>query len=143
LYYNVAMAPKTQPFSLRLSARVHREVAEEAKRTRRSKAAVLEALADEALRSRRYPGIGFKGVDWDRRAWLVGTGMDIWEIIEALQDFGSIERMAAESDLTDNQIRLAEAYYRAFRAEIDQAIAENRRPLDELRSIYPEFDVIQ
>jgi len=69
--------------------------------------------------------------------------MDIWEIIEALQDFGSIERMAAESDLTDNQIRLAEAYYRAFRAEIDQAIAENRRPLDELRSIYPEFDVIQ
>src|SRR5262245_8773216 len=137
------MAQKTQPFSLRLSARVHSQVAEEAKRTRRSKAAVLEALTDEALRSRRFPGIGFKGVDWDRRAWLVGTGMDVWEIIEALQDLGSIERMAAESELTEYQIRLAEAYYWAFPEEIDQAITENRRPLDELRSIYPEFDVIR
>ena len=137
------MAQKTQPFSLRLSARVHREVAEEAKRTRRSKAAVLEGLADEALRSRRFPGIGFKGDDWDRRAWLVGTGLDVWEIIEALQDFRSIERMAAESDLSEHQIRLAEGYYRAFPDEIDRAIAENRRPLDELRAMYPEFDVIR
>lgn len=137
------MAQKTQPFSLRLSARVHREVAEEAKRTRRSKAAVLEGLADEALRSRRFPGIGFKGDDWDRRAWLVGTGLDVWEIIEALRDFGSIERMAAESDLSEHQVRLAEAYYRAFPDEIDQAIAENRRPLDELTAMYPEFDVVR
>ncbi len=137
------MAQKTHPFSLRLSSRVHRYVTEEARRTRRSRAAVLEALADEAMRSRRFPGVGFKGEDWDRRAWLMGTGLDIWQVIEALHDFGSVERMALESDLNERQIRLAAAYYREFPEEIDQAIARNRRSLQELRVEFPHIDVIE
>jgi uncharacterized protein (DUF433 family) len=92
---------------------------------------------------RRFPGIGFKGEDWDRRAWLLGTGLDVWQVIEGLQDFGSVERMAAESDLNERQIRLAEAYYRAYPEEIDHAMAENRRPLEELRRMYPHIDVIE
>lgn len=107
-------------------------------RTRRCKAAVLEALADEALRSRRFPGIGFKGVDWDRRYGHGHLGDH-----RGAAGFRIYREDGSQSELTDHQIRLAEAYYRAFPAEIDQAIAENRRPLDELRSIYPEFDVIQ
>jgi uncharacterized protein (DUF433 family) len=134
---------KTQPFSLRLSTRVNRYVTEEAKRTRRSKGAVLDALADEAIRVRRFPGVGFKGDDWDRRAWLMGTGLDIWQIIEALKDFGSVDRMTAESDLNDRQIRLALAYYGEYPEEIDQAISENRRSLEELRAEYPHIDVIE
>lgn len=45
---------KSEPFSMRLSPDVGAMVSEEAARTRRSKVAVIEALADEALRARRF-----------------------------------------------------------------------------------------
>ncbi len=136
------MAPKTRPFSVRLSPHLDEYLSETAKRTRRSKAAVLEALAEEGIRSRRFPGIGFRGEDWDRDAWMTDTGWDVWEIIEALQSFGSIERLAADSNLEPHHIRLAVAYHQAFPEEIDTAIAENNRSLEEWRALYPEIDVI-
>jgi predicted transcriptional regulator len=40
--------PKSEPFSLRLSPELEAMVTEEAGRTRRSKGAVVEALAEEA-----------------------------------------------------------------------------------------------
>jgi len=130
------------PFSVRLSSRVAGWVAQEAKRTRRSKGAVIEAIADEAFRSRRFPGIGFKGSDADRRAWLMGTGLDVWEVIQALQDFGSPEALARAGDLTEPQICVCAAYYKEFPEEIDAAIGENRVSVDELRERYPQVPVL-
>jgi uncharacterized protein (DUF433 family) len=136
-------SPKARPFSLRLSSRLERFVSEEARRTRRSKGAVIEALADEAMRCRRFPGIAFRGSDWDRRAWVVGTSLDVWEIVEAFQSYGAVEPMVAESDLTERQVKLAVAYYGEYRDEVDAAVEENRRPLGELRRAYPTIDVIE
>ncbi len=134
---------KSPPFSIRLSQRLNSLIAEEARRTRRSKGAVIESLADEALRCRRFPGIAFRGEDWDRRAWVCGTALDVWEIIQGLDDFGwSVERMATETDLNERQLRLALGYYRDYAEEIDQAISENRRPIEEWRALYPDVDVI-
>ena len=118
-------------------------MSEEARRTRRSKGAVIEALADEAMRCRRFPGIAFRGSDWDRRAWVVGTSLDVWEIVEAFQSYGAIEPMVAESDLTERQVKLALAYYGEYRDEVDAAVEENRRPLGELRRAYPTVDMIE
>ncbi|MGH9243863.1 MAG: hypothetical protein ACRD29_06025 [Acidimicrobiales bacterium] len=132
---------KSEPFSLRLSPEVEAIVSEEAKRTRRSKGAVVEALAAEALKTRLFPGIAFRGVDWGRRAWVIGTALDVWEIIAAYQDFGSVDRMVTKTDLSERQVRLALAYYERFPAEIDDAIARSRRPLDELHAEYPTIDV--
>ena len=135
------MTRKSQPFTLRLSSSVDELVTEEARRTRRSKGAVVEALADEALRSRLFPGITFRGTDWERRPWIIGTALDVWEIIRAYQDFGSLDRMLQESDLTEAQLRLALAYYDRFPEEIDAAITESRRSLDTLRTHFPTIDV--
>ena len=132
------MAHKPQPFSVRLSAGLDARISALARRTRRSKAAVLQNLADEAERCRRYPGIAFRGDDWRRRPWVVGTGLDVWEIIEALEGFGGdADRMAGETELSAHQIGLATAYYAEFPEDVDAAIAENRSPLDELRRDYP------
>jgi uncharacterized protein (DUF433 family) len=117
-------------------------ITEEARRTHRSKGAVIEALASEALRARLFPGIAFRGADWQRRPWLVGTALDLWEIVRAYQDFGSVERMVAETDLTERQIQLALAYYQRFPEEINAAIAEDRRSLDDLRHSFPTIDVL-
>lgn len=136
------MARKSEPFTLRLSSPLDTFVTEEARRTHRSKGAVVEALAAEALRCRLFPGIAFRGADWERRPWIIGTALDVWEIVRAYQDFGSVELMVAETDLTERQIQLALAYYQQFPDEIDAAITEDRHPLDELRRRYPTVDVL-
>jgi uncharacterized protein (DUF433 family) len=129
--------PKSAPFSMRLSAGFDAVVTDEARRTKRSKGAIVEALAEEAMHMRLFPGIAFKGTDWDRRPWVIGTGFDVWQVIDAYRDFDSVERMVASFSLETRHIELALAYYERFPKEIDEAIASNRRPLSELRAEYP------
>jgi len=132
---------KSEPFSLRLSPGIEELVSEEARRTRRSKGAVIEALAAEALKTRLFPGIAFRGVDWERRAWVIGTALDVWQIVDAYGDFESVEQMAADTDCSERQIRLALAYAERFGDEIDEMIERNRVALDQLRARYPTIDV--
>lgn len=126
---------------MRLSKDTDQLIAAEARRTRRSKGAVVESLAEEALRTRRFPGIAFRGSDWNRRPWVIGTALDVWEIVAASRSFAP-RRMAAETDLTDAQVRLALAYRQEFPDEIDEAIAENERALEQLQREYPTFDTL-
>jgi hypothetical protein len=130
-------ARKGEPFSVRLSLTTDRAVEAEAKRTKRAKGAVVEALAEEAMKMRRFPGIGFRGEDARRRPWVIGTGLDVWEIIQMLEDFGSAQKLVRETQLTGPHVRLAEAYHQAYPDEIDDAIAENRRAPDELLDLFP------
>jgi hypothetical protein len=116
-------------------------ITEEARRTRRSKGAVVGALAEEALKARLFPGIAFRGSDWERRAWVIGTALDVWEIVLAYRDFGSVERMAAKTDLSERQIRLALGYQERFSAEVDEMIDRGSRSALELRAAYPTIDV--
>jgi uncharacterized protein (DUF433 family) len=127
---------------MRLSYVTDQLVSEEAKRTRRTKGAVVEALAEEALRARRFPGIAFRGSDWNRRPWVIGTALDVWEIVAASRAYDMRGEMAAATDLTEAQIRLALAYYAEFPDEIDATIAENERPLASLQRQYPTIDAI-
>lgn len=132
---------KGQPFSVRLEEETERLVDAEARRTRRSKSAVVEAFTEETARTRRFPGIGFRGDDARRRAWVIGTGLDVWEIIQMLEDFGSVDALAAETHLTPAQVRIAVAYRDAYPEEIEAAVADNRRPLDDLHTLYPFVEV--
>lgn len=131
------MATKSAPFSMRLSKRVEALVDQEARRTGRSRGAIVEALAEEALRMRLFPGIAFKGADWERRAWVIGTALDVWQIVDAHHDMGAVERMVEDGAANERQIRLALAYYERFPEEIDAAIAENGRTIEQLEEEFP------
>jgi len=137
------MPTKSAPFSMRLSKRMEALVAQEAKRTGRSRGAVVEALADEALRMRLFPGIGFKGRDWDRRAWVMGTGLDVWQVVDIYKDVGSVERMVEGWSINERQIQLALDYYKMFPEEIDAMIADNKRPIEQLEEEFPFVPVIR
>lgn len=128
---------KSAPFSMRLSKRMEVLVDREARRTGRSRGAIVEALADEALRMRMFPGIAFRGADWERRAWVIGTALDVWQIVDAHRDMGTIESMAAGGSANERQVRLALDYYELFGEEIDAAVAENRRPMEQLEEEFP------
>jgi uncharacterized protein (DUF433 family) len=132
---------KGEPFSVRFTRPTDRMVEEEARRTRRSKSAIVESLTDEAIRMRRFAGIGFRGEDAARRPWVIGSGLDIWEIIQMLDDFGSIERLADGTQLTERQVRLAISYRDSYPEEIAEAIAQNRRTAAEWLELYPFIEI--
>jgi uncharacterized protein (DUF433 family) len=128
---------KGEPFSVRFTLATDRTVQEEARRTRRSKSAVVEALTEEAVRTRRFAGLGFRGEDAARRPWVIGSGLDVWEIVQMLEDFGSLEPVVEETQLSERQVRLALAYREAYPEEIAQAISQNRRTAEQWHELYP------
>jgi uncharacterized protein (DUF433 family) len=137
------MSKKSAPFSLRLSEDTDRLITAEARRTKRSKGSLVETLAEEALKARLVPGVAFRGDDYNRRAWLIGTSLDVWQIIEAYRDFDEdADRMVAETDLTGRELRTALRYYERFSREIDEFIVLDHRSLAELRAEYPHADVV-
>lgn len=95
------------------------------------------AVAKEVARTRRFPGLAFRGPVQDRRAWVIGTALDVWEVIEAYKAMG-IERLLREGDLPEPKVRLALGYYEAYSDEIDRVLAENRRTEEEWHRLYPE-----
>ena len=129
---------KGQPFSIRFSKSTDHYVEEEAKRTGRSKSAVVEDLALEAAKARRFPGISFQGEWPDREPVITDTGFDVWQLCETIDNYGSVAKVVADFPLvTELHCRLARAYRTAFPEEIDTAIADNHRSRDELRALYP------
>lgn len=124
---------------MRLRPDVERRLEEEARRARQPKSVMLEALADEALRMRRFPGIGFVGPEHDRRAYLLGTGLEVWEVVELYQTYGAEERtlMFEAHPLTERKLEVVLAYHRDYPEEIDWHIRKNDRSPDEWSRLYP------
>ncbi len=129
---------KSEPLTAGLSERARDWIEEEARRTGRSREAVVETLAEEAARTRLFPGIAFRGLGDDRRAWLLESGYDVWEAIEAYKGIGKV-RLLEERDFPERLLDLALAYYEAYPAEIDAAIAANDLSGEDLERLHPDL----
>ncbi len=128
--------PKSKPFTIRLSDEVGGWLERENRRTRLPKSALLETLAEESIRTRRFPGIGFRGAEHSRRAWVVGTGLDIWEVVELYEGKGR-ERLLSEHNISERQLDLALSYRETYPRDIDEALEENARAPEEWHGISP------
>jgi uncharacterized protein (DUF433 family) len=126
---------------VRFTLSTDRVVQEEASRTHRSKSAVVELLTEEAVRARRFAGIGFRGIDVARRPWVIGSNLDVWEIVQMFEDFGSVDTLVAETHLSERQVRLALAYREIYPDEVAEAIAQNRRGVEAWHELYPFIEV--
>lgn len=129
---------KSKPFTIRLSEEVGGWLERENRRTRLPKSALLEVLAEESIRTRRFPGIGFRGAEHSRRAWVIGTGLDVWEIAELHEGKGR-ERLVSEHNITQRQLDLVRSYREAHPQEIDEALEENARTPAEWHELYPSI----
>jgi uncharacterized protein (DUF433 family) len=129
---------KGQAISVRLSEPVERLVREEAERSGRSRSQVVEELADEAARLRLFPGIGFRGPE-PRRAQVLGSGLDVWQIVELLDEYGddSAALVADHPLLDERALALASAYAQRFPEEIELHRRRQHRSLEELQALYP------
>ncbi len=136
----MAPRPRTKgdPFSVRFAKDTQLLIEEEAKRLKRSRSSIVEQLAEEAARGWRFPGVGFRGATATRRAWVIGTGLDVWELCEIIDDIGSHEKVVdAYESVEAWHCRIADAYRRTYPDEVTQEIAENKRPLEEWEALAP------
>jgi uncharacterized protein (DUF433 family) len=113
--------------SLRIPQDTIREIERIARETGRDFSAVAKDLLEEAVKMRRCPGIVFADGVSGRRARIAGTGLEVWELIQAYRsvDHDFIHLQKAYHWLTEQQLRAAIGYYTAYRDEIDELIERN------------------
>ncbi len=118
--------PATVQRSFRLSSRTLELLGERAGETSESRNALAERLLDEGLRIDRHPLIRFRtGGSGLRRPALVGTRVDIWQVIDTVRgEHGNVADAAEYLGLTEAMVRAAVDYYADFAEEIDAYRAE-------------------
>jgi len=112
-------AVQTLPTSIRLTDELALVIRDEAERTQRPIAWIVREMLAESSRTRRFPGIMFVEGRAGRRAQVAGTGLDVWRIVDLLEQCGNIPAVRERFPLlTEDQINLAQAYAHSFPGEI-------------------------
>ena len=100
----------------------------------------LKEAAEEGEKMRRHPGIVFTGTGELRRATLVRSVFDVWEVVDLYKDKGR-ERLFSEHPISEEQLETALSYYEAYSEEVDAIIEENDQPLEYWRKKYPDLKI--
>lgn len=110
----------------RLDARAHE--------IRETRTGLAERYVEEGLRMDEHPGIGFADGPAGRRAVLLGTGLDVWEVVSTVrQNRGSVQAAASYLERPMRALRMAMRYYASFPEEIDEIIERNAAIADRER----------
>jgi uncharacterized protein (DUF433 family) len=126
--------------SVRIQEKTLKEIEQIARDSGREFSVVTNELLEEAVRMQRCPGITFTEGTTGRRARIAGTGLEVWEIISTSKGIGDdFDRLRkAYHWLTEQQLRTALGYYRAYPEEIDHLIKRNKEfTVEHVRKKYP------
>lgn len=98
---------------------------------------LAQRYIEEGLRMDEHPLVRFVDGPGGRRARLVGTGKDVWEVIATIRDHDNDLSAAAEyMRLSTGLAQAAVAYYGAYTSEVDDLIADNERVASEARAAW-------
>jgi uncharacterized protein (DUF433 family) len=109
--------------SFRFSETTLARLDDRAHQIRETRTALAERYVEEGLRMDDHPGIGFADGPMGRRAVVLGTGLDVWEVVATVrQSSGSVDGATRYLELPPAAVRAAIRYYSAFPAEIDDLL---------------------
>ncbi|MCA1570372.1 MAG: DUF5615 family PIN-like protein [Chloroflexi bacterium] len=104
----------------RLEARAHE--------VRETRTGLAERYVEEGLRMDEHPGIGFADGPAGRRAVILGTGLDVWEVVATVrQPGGSVDAASRYLELPVSTVRAAVRYYAGSDRELLALAARQRR----------------
>ena len=110
----------SQPRSFRFSERILASLQERARDRGESTNALAERLVDEGLRRETHPLLTFREGTAGRRAALVGTRLDVSQVIDTLRESdNSVPATAEYLNLPEQHVHAAVRYYADFRDEVD------------------------
>jgi uncharacterized protein (DUF433 family) len=119
----------TKAKGIRLSSQLDEEISRESTARGKSWSAMTAELLDEAIRTRRAPGVSFVDGATGRRAVVAGTGLDVWEVVATWKEGGeSYETLRQNYPwLSDAQLRAALGYYETYPSEVDARLEREAR----------------
>jgi uncharacterized protein (DUF433 family) len=110
-----------KPRSFRFDDTLLRALEERARQRGESATSVAERFLREGLRREDHPLIAFREEAAGRRAALVGTRLDVADVIETLRaSDNSVEATAEYLGIPEAAVRAAVRYYAAFQDEVDE-----------------------
>jgi len=116
-----------QPLSVRLNDATIARLGKHAKRVHLAPRTLAQRYIEEGLRMDEHPLIRFADGPAGRRARVVGTGKDVWEVIATGRDNeGDAAETARYLEIPLGLVQAAITYYGAYRDEIDQWIEINK-----------------
>lgn len=87
---------------------------------------MAQRYIEEGLRADDHPLVRFVDRSSGRQARLVGTRLDVWQVIEVVRAHGNdVDAAAAELDKPRPLVEAAIRYYGEFTDEIDREIESN------------------
>jgi uncharacterized protein (DUF433 family) len=127
----------SHPLSVRLNDSTIARLGRHAQRMHLAPRTLAQRYVEEGLRMDEHPLIRFADGPAGRRARLVGTGKDVWEIIAAVRDNdGDAAETARYLELPLGLVQAAISYYGAYRDEIDQWIEANEQQVAEAHTAW-------
>ncbi len=116
----------SHPLSVRLTDATLARLGSRAQRVRLPPRTLAQRYVEEGLRMDEHPLIRFAEGPSGRRARLVGTGKDVWEVIAVVRDNdGDAAEAARYLEIPLGLVQAAIAYYGTYTSEIDQSIELN------------------
>lgn len=113
--------------SIRPSSRTLERLRERARLLGQKHTVLAERYVAEGVLMDEHPGVHFIDGAMGRRAAVIGTGLDVWEIVDVAKDNGgSIEQAAAYLEIDPRLVQIAVGYYGSNQDEIDGWIARLR-----------------
>jgi hypothetical protein len=113
-------------FTLRFQPATTRRLERRARATGAKPRTLATRYVEEGLRRDDHPLIHFVDGASGRRAALIGTQLDVWEVIATVRDNDNdVAEAAAYLNVPRGLVEAAVIYYGEFHDEIDEEIAVN------------------
>jgi hypothetical protein len=120
------LKPVSDHYTLRVAPGTRERLARRARHTGLPERALAQRYLEEGLRHDAHPLIQFLDGPSGRRASLVGSGLDVWEVIATVRDNDAlVDEAAAYLQIPVGLVQAVVAYYGEYRSEIDADIELN------------------
>jgi hypothetical protein len=127
----------SHPLSVRLSEATIRRLGARARRVQLPPRTLAQRYVEEGLRMDEHPLVRFADGPAGRRARLLGTGKDVWEVIATVRDNnGDLAEAARYLEMPLGLVQAAVSYYGAYPEEIDQWIDLNEQEAAEAHAAH-------
>lgn len=126
-----------QGVSFRFSRRTVERLKRRSDQVGAPQAALAERYIEEGMRVDEHPGIYFRDGGSGRRPAVLGTRLDVAQVVETLrQNENSIAKTAEYLDISAAQVEAAVRYYAAYREEVDDWIEQSRAIAERERDLW-------
>jgi hypothetical protein len=116
----------SQPVSLRLADETVKRLGSRARSAHLPPRTLAQRYVEEGLRMDEHPLVRFVDGPGGRRARLVSSGADIWEVIITVRENdGDVAAAADYLGLPLGLVQAAVTYYGAYRDEVDRFVERN------------------